>query len=163
MLWPDRCARHVRSIALALVGASALLWTSLAGPPPAGAAPALGTDQLYPAASAGGAGTYNAAGSGPLDVGITNVWFQNLPSIVHMGQEVTIAVAAPPGARCAGSIAFRNGPTMALDETGVGGGVCAWTVVIPRSQWQGTAILQADVVRSGQSMPVSGVFFVVRP
>ena len=97
---------------------------------------------------------------GPVDIGLAEVGFGDLPITVEAGQSFTVQVQAPGGAACAGRIAYPNGQWQSLDEAGTRIGGCAWDVTVPVGTRPGSLVLTADIGRSGQGRTVLGVVYV---
>lgn len=152
--------RQARRVS-ALVAAAALTWTLESGAASAAGLPSVALDQT--GNRQGGSST--APGSsvwppGPVDIGLAEVGFGDLPVAVEAGQSFTVQVQAPGGAACSGRIAYPNGQWQSLDEAGARVGGCTWEVTVPVGTRPGSLVLAADIGRSGQGRTVFGVVYV---
>ena len=98
--------------------------------------------------------------SGPMDVGLAEVGFRDLPVSVEAGQAFAVHVRAPGGAACSGRIAYQNGQWQSLDEAGLRVGPCDWEVSVPVGTRPGSLTLAAEIGRSGQGSSILGVVYV---
>jgi len=148
----------------ALVATVALIWTL--GPR---AADAAGLPSGAPNASdirqAGGGMTGTAPGSspgssGPMDIGLAEVGFVDLPVSAEAGEAFQVRVQAPGGAACSAQITYPGGRWQALDEVGTRVDPCTWDVTVPFGTRPGSLVLAADIGRGGQGRNVLGVVYV---
>ena len=97
---------------------------------------------------------------GPVDVGMFELNFRELPIAVNAGQTFVVGVQAPPGAACTGWISYPGNEWQSLDEVGTRVRGCNWEVTVPVSTRPGSLALAADVSRGGQSRSILGVVYV---
>jgi hypothetical protein len=101
--------------------------------------------------------------SASMDTAVTSADISDLPLSVQPGQAFTIGIDAAPGAHCAGTITFRGPPPMELPDVAANGEVCSWSITAPVTARQGTAIIDTQVTKNGQSWRVAGVVYVNPP
>jgi hypothetical protein len=101
--------------------------------------------------------------SASMDVTVTSADVTDIPLSVQPGQTFTVTIHAATGAHCAGTITFRGPPPMELADVAANGEVCAWSVTTPDIARQGTAIVDTQVTKNGQSWRVAGVVYVNPP
>jgi hypothetical protein len=98
-----------------------------------------------------------------MDVEVTSSDITDIPLSVQPGQTFTIGIDAAPGAHCAGTITFRGPPPIELPDVVANGEICSWSVTTPTIARQGTAIVDTQVSKNGQSWRVAGVVYVNPP
>jgi len=98
-----------------------------------------------------------------MDVEVTSSDVTEIPLSVQPGQTFTIGIDAAPGAHCAGTITFRGPPPIDLPDVVANGEICSWSVTTPPIARQGTAIVDTQVSKNGQSWRVAGVVYVNPP
>jgi hypothetical protein len=98
-----------------------------------------------------------------MDVEVTSSDVTEIPLSVQPGQTFTIGIDAAPGAHCAGTITFRGPPPIELPDVVANGEICSWSVTTPTIARQGTAIVDTQVSKNGQSWRVAGVVYVNPP
>ncbi len=154
--------RRARVVA-ALLAAAALISTLGPGPAVAAGLPSGARSESGVRQSGGGmtgmpGSTYPA--SGPMDIGLAEVGFVDLPISVEAGEAFQVRVQAPSGAACSAQIVYPGGQWQALDEAGTRVGSCAWDVTVPFGTRPGSLVLTADIGRGGQGRNVLGVVYV---
>ena len=113
-----------------------------------------------PAALTMRAGTPVAHAQGDMDIGILTPSFSDLPrSSLLPGETFTIGVSTAPGARCSGTVTFRDHPPIDLEEVAAPGGACGWDVTIPPTVRPSTGIV-IPITRSGQWWTLYGIVYV---
>jgi hypothetical protein len=95
-----------------------------------------------------------------MDTAVTSPAINDLPLSVDPGDTFDVNVSTAPSAHCAGSITFRGLPPMALADTDANGSICSWSVTVPTTAQPGTAVIGAQVARSGQRANIAGVVYV---
>lgn len=114
-----------------------------------------------PAALTTHAGTPVAHAQGDMDIGILTPSFSDLPrSSLLPGETFTIGVSTAPGARCSGTVTFRDHPPLDLEEVAAPGGACGWDVTIPPTVRPSTATIVIPITRSGQWWTLYGIVYV---
>jgi hypothetical protein len=117
-------------------------------------APGFGTNLI-------GDGTVPVArAQGDMDVGILTPGFTELPLSVQPGQQFVVTVATAAGARCVGTLEFRDHPIIELEAQAAPTGACSWTVTAPPTVRASTGIVRIDISRSGQAWGLVGTLWV---
>ena len=98
-----------------------------------------------------------------MDVDVTSSDVSQVPRSVEPGDTFTVGIHTEPGAHCAGTISFRGLPPMELPDVAANGGICAWSVTAPLVAREGTAVVDTQVSRGGQSWRVATVVYVNPP
>jgi hypothetical protein len=102
-----------------------------------------------------------AYAQGGMDIGILTPAFSELPrSSLLPGETFTIGVSTAPGARCSGSVAFRDHPRIDLEEVVAPAGTCRWEVTIPTTVRPSTGTIVIPITRSGQWWTLYGIVYV---
>jgi hypothetical protein len=102
-----------------------------------------------------------AHAQGGMDIGILTPSFSDLPrSSLLPGETFSVGVSTAPGARCSGTVTFRDHPQIDLGEAAAPGGACGWDVTIPPTVRPSTGTLVIPIARNGQSWTLYGIVYV---
>lgn len=123
-------------------------------------APLATTAARVPLRLTDGIGAHVAHAQGGMDVGILTPAFTQLPLSVQPGQQFVIGVATAAGARCVGTLQFRDHPSIELAATPAPGGTCSWTVDVPPTVRPSTGIVTIDLSNGGQHWRLVGTLWV---
>ncbi len=108
----------------------------------------------------GSGGVPVAQAQGGMDVAILTPGFTELPLSVQPGEQFVVTASTASGARCAGTLQFRDHTAIELEALAAPNGTCSWTVTAPPTVRPSTGIVRIDISRNGQAWALVGTLWV---
>ena len=83
------------------------------------------------------------------------VAFQDPPTVARQDGPLPIRVLVPPTAKCKGEVTFRSADNMKLDQILGDGGLCRWTIYVPKDAKRGDSKISVTVTDGGNDTTIS--------